>query len=213
MGCGPAVTCWSASNGSAGPWIKKIPNLFLVGSEESHGYLVGQYARDKDGAVACLLMSELAARLKADGKSVHEKLDALYWQHGLHMERLITLQMEGSEGMTKMRRLMSRFRQQPPSQLGGQAVVALRDYLNQVVVHDGTSTPLNGPRGDMVIMDLGAAGNSIAVRPSGTEPKAKFYLFGYTPAEQLADLEAAKYELAQQLDLMETDLRAICVNV
>ena len=105
------------------------PAHFLLGCEESHGYLVGQYARDKDGAVACLLMSELAARLKAAGKSVHEKLDDLLRQHGVHTEHLLTIQMEGSEGMARMNRLMDRFRRQPPAELGGLRVVAVRDYL------------------------------------------------------------------------------------
>ncbi len=186
------------------------PDLFLIGSEESHGYLVGQYARDKDAVVACLLMSELAAQLKAEGKTVHEKLDDLFWQHGVHLERLITLQMEGSEGMAKMQRLMSLFRTRPPSQLGGIAVSAVRDYLHQTVTREGVSRPLDGPRGDMVILDVTAEGNSIAVRPSGTEPKAKFYMFTFTPAEQLANLETDKAELVARLDQFEKDIRAFC---
>ncbi len=98
------------------------PEQFVLGCEESHGYLIGQYARDKDGAVACLLMSELAARLLAAGKSVHEKLDDLFWQHGVHTERLLTFQMEGSEGMAKMQRLMARLRERPPARMGGFSV-------------------------------------------------------------------------------------------
>lgn len=183
---------------------------FVLGSEESHGYLVGQYARDKDAAVACLLMSELAARLKAEGKSLHEKLDDLFWQHGAHMERLITFQMEGSEGMANMQRLMARFRSDPPSQLGGIAVDSIRDYLQSTITRGDESLPLDGPVGDMVILDLAQKGNSVAVRPSGTEPKAKFYMFAFTPAEQLSDLEMTKTELTARLDDFEAAVRAYC---
>ena len=75
---------------------------FVFGTEESHGYLVGTYAPDKDGAVAAMLMSELAATCKANGQSLHEKLESLFWQHGYHAERLMTQQMPGSEGMARM---------------------------------------------------------------------------------------------------------------
>ncbi len=189
------------------------PENFVLGSEESHGYLVGQYARDKDGPVACMLMSELAARLKAAGKTVHEKLDDLFWQHGVHLERLITFRMEGSEGMINMQKLMAKFRTNPPEQLGGIAIESLRDYQRLTTTRDGQQEALDGPKGDMVVMDLAEKGNSIAVRPSGTEPKVKFYFFAFTPAEQLSDLELAKTELTARLNDFEADVRAYCESV
>lgn len=189
------------------------PDKFVLGCEESHGYLVGQYARDKDGAVACLLMSELAAHLKAEGKSVHEKLDELFSKHGAHVERLITFRMEGSEGMDKMKKLMSRFRENPPEQFGGIAVEAVRDYLQSKITRGGRTSPLDGPVGDMVFLDLAEPGNSIALRPSGTEPKVKFYMFAYTPAAKVSDLNKEKAELAARLDSVEADIRAFCGSV
>jgi phosphoglucomutase/phosphomannomutase len=188
------------------------PDKFLLGSEESHGYLVGQYARDKDAAVACLLLAELAAQLKSRGKTLHEKLDDLYWQHGCHQERLITFQMEGSEGMAQMQRLMARFRQEPPARMGGLSVAAVRDYLAQTVTSQDGAQPLGGPRGDLVILDLEQKGNAVAVRPSGTEPKAKFYLFACTPAEQLSDLSRDKQQLTDRLDRLEQDVREYCAR-
>jgi len=185
------------------------PDRFVMGCEESHGYLVGQYARDKDGTVSCMLMSELAARLKADGKSVHQRLDELFLQHGLHSERLLTIQMAGSEGMVRMQRLMERFRRQPPATLGSRPLAAVRDYLEQQIRSAAGTTALNGPRGDMVILDGAAAGDAVAVRPSGTEPKIKFYLFAYTPPEQCRDLPAAKAEQQTRLDQWEQDLRSL----
>ncbi len=185
------------------------PEQFVFGSEESHGYLVGQYARDKDAVVACLLMAELAASVKAQGKSLHEKLDDLFWQHGVHGERLFTLRMEGSEGMSRMQELMTRIRQQPPQQLGGLQVDGVRDYLNSRVLKRGQASDLIGPIGNMVILDLAEEGNYIAVRPSGTEPKVKFYMFAFTPPEQLADLQLTKRQMEERLDRFQKDVQSL----
>ena len=181
---------------------------FLYGTEESYGYMAGQHVRDKDGAVAALLLCELAAKLKADGQTLHEKLDALFWQHGLHCERTVAIQMPGSEGMTRMNQLMQQFRTQPPWELAGSGVKQLRDYLQkEILLPDGEKRPLSGPRGDLVILDLDIEGNYVAVRPSGTEPKIKLYMFAYEPPEQLANLNTARQSLAERLDRLETDMR------
>lgn len=192
----------------AGEMDRVGPDKFVFGTEESHGFMVGAYVRDKDGAVACMLMAELAAAVKAAGRSVHEKLAALFWQHGYHAERTISVFMEGSEGMSRMQELMKRFRQHPPRQLGGIPVAAVRDYeaLTNTDTH-GNSSRLDAPVNDMVILDLAESGNYVAVRPSGTEPKVKFYMFNYVAAEQLADLQRTKLEIANRLDVIEADLR------
>ena len=104
---------------------QKGPDQFVFGTEESHGYLVGQYARDKDGAVACMLMTQLAAWVKSQGKSLHEFLDELYFKYGYHGERLVTIRMEGSDGMRRMKALMEKFRSEPPEQLGSIKVLSL----------------------------------------------------------------------------------------
>ncbi len=103
-------------------WIAGVmddvgPQDFVFGTEESHGYLIGTYARDKDGAVACLLMAMMAAYWKEQGKSLHQRLDELFAQHGPHEESLVNVQMEGSEGMARMRELMAAFRARPPQTL------------------------------------------------------------------------------------------------
>ena len=110
------------------------PEHFVLGCEESHGFLVGTHVRDKDAAVAAMLMAELAAQCKAAGQTLCEKLDALYWQHGCHAERTVSKTMPGSEGMLRMKQLMTRLRTDPPESFGGMKVVAARDYLNQVVL-------------------------------------------------------------------------------
>ena len=182
---------------------------FLYGTEESYGYMAGQHVRDKDGAVAALLLCELAAKLKADGQTLHEKLEALFWQHGVHQERTVSVQMPGSEGMDRMKEVMQQFRSSPPSEMAGAGVKQVRDYKQQMtLLSDGTTQPLEGPNGDLVILDLTEEGNYVAVRPSGTEPKIKLYMFTYEPPEQLANIELAKEKLADRLDKMEADLRA-----
>lgn len=185
------------------------PEHFLLGAEESHGFLVGSYARDKDAAVAALLVAELAARAKAGGQTLHQKLDALFWQHGCHAERTVSKTMPGSEGMARMSKLMGNIRSQPPKVLAGIKVREARDYLSGMAVSSHGTRPFQGPKGDMVILDLAADGNYVAVRPSGTEPKVKFYMFAYEPPEQLADLESAKAELAGRLDQLQHDLFAL----
>lgn len=186
---------------------------FLFGTEESHGFLVGQYARDKDGAVACMLLAELAASLKAAGKTLHEKLDALYWQHGYHGEQLLNVTMTGSAGMARMKSLMQNFRGSPPTSLAGIPVRQVRDYASLTITRVGsqktdTADYLDATKADMVILDLADDGNYIAVRPSGTEPKVKFYMFTFVPAEQLHDLEATKREMAERMAALERDLKA-----
>jgi len=188
---------------------EKGPSKFVFGTEESHGYLVGDYARDKDAAVAAMLLAELAAQVKAAGQTLHQKLDALFWQYGCHSERQVSVTMPGAEGMTRMSALMARFRSDPPASLAGLKLVRLRDYQALTsLAPGGRPESFAGPRGDMVMLDLEAAGTYVAVRPSGTEPKVKYYLFTYEAAEQIADLDATKAQLGVRLDELARDLAA-----
>ncbi len=185
------------------------PEWFVYGTEESHGFMAGTHNRDKDGGVAALLLCELAAKLKAGGKTLHEKLDDLFWQHGVHAERTVSVQMPGSEGMLRMMEVMAQFRATPPVTLVGNPVARVRDYFEQLAwTPGGEKQPLSGPKGDLVILDLELAGNYVAIRPSGTEPKIKLYMFTYEPPEQLANLADAKQMLEERLTRMEADMRA-----
>ncbi len=188
------------------------PEDFAFGTEESHGYLIGQYARDKDGAVACLLMCQLAADLKQRGLTLHQRLDELLIEHGCHWEDLINVQMEGSEGMANMQKLMQTLRSHPPLEIGGLRVMQVRDYGNLTIRgSNGSSEPLDAPKSNMLILDLALpgqstpSGNAIAVRPSGTEPKVKFYLFGVEPRAPGKPLATAKKIVAERLSKMRID--------
>jgi phosphoglucomutase/phosphomannomutase len=186
------------------------PEKFVLGAEESYGFLVGTHARDKDAAVASMLLAELAAREKASGRTLCEKLHELFRRYGCHAEKQLSLTMPGAEGMDRMVALMGRFRQDPPSTLGGLKVSRRRDYLsNRITTSDGRSVPLAGPTGDLVMLDLEAEGNYVAVRPSGTEPKVKFYMFAFESPARIKNLESTKAALAQRLDAFENDLRLL----
>ena len=186
------------------------PEHFVYGTEESHGFMISDYCRDKDGAVACMMLAELAAKLKAEGKTLHDYLESLYWQFGYHQEALKTIYMEGSEGMRRMTRLMDHLRQFMPKTLGGIEVSQKRDYFTHTLTDsNGNTSDLQGPTGNLIFFDLEEEGNYIAIRPSGTEPKVKIYLFAYQPAEMLADIDLARLEMTTRLEALEAALQAI----
>jgi len=187
------------------------PDDFEFGTEESHGFLIGSYARDKDGAVACLLMALLAAQLKSRGQTIHQRLDELLRQHGYHEESVLNVQMEGSEGMAAMKKLMQTFRTQPPTQLGGLNVIAVRDYDALTIRRtNGAVEKLDAAAANMVILDLDQTGNYVAVRPSGTEPKVKFYIFASLDRESSTDLAAARTTIGQRIKQIQGDLKTFC---
>ncbi|MCP4461250.1 MAG: phospho-sugar mutase [Planctomycetaceae bacterium] len=190
------------------------PQGFVFGTEESHGYLVGTYARDKDGAVACMLMAELAAECKSQGISLHQKLDQLYEKVGYHRERLSTIRMEGSDGMKRMQAMMDKLRSDGPQTIGGLSITAVDDYLaEETRWADGRTTELSGPQGNLIMMKTDIPGNYVAVRPSGTEPKVKMYMFTYVPPGELENLETAKTDMDDRLDAFDKDIRAFADTV
>ncbi len=190
------------------------PAQFVFGTEESHGFLVGDYCRDKDGAVACMLMSELAAGVKSTGKSMFEHLDELYQQHGFHHESLVNIGMKGSDGMKRMEALMQKFRTDPPKSLGGLTVTAVRDYsAGQRIFANGKSESITGPNGNLLIFETAVPGNYVAARPSGTEPKIKFYLFTMVPADEISDLKAAKSKMQQRVAAYAADMQVFAESV
>ena len=185
------------------------PDRFVFGAEESYGFLAGDHVRDKDAAVAAMLLAEYAARLKTEGLTLHGKLDELFRRYGCHAESQVSVRMPGEKGMDDMKALMAGFRTDPPRSIAGMKVVRVRDYLGGTVTEPGAGPqPLDGPTGDMVILDLDVEGNYVAVRPSGTEPKVKFYTFAYQRPDPADDLPAIKAALAERLAEMERDLSA-----
>jgi phosphoglucomutase len=188
------------------------PAGFLFAFEESHGYFKGTHVRDKDAAVAALLFAELAATVKDRKQTVLEYLDGLYIDVGHYAERLINKVMEGREGLAQIRKLMASYRENPPRTIAGLAITEVHDYLAHEIRPVGTggpSRPLPRPSGDLLIFQTEAPGVRFAVRPSGTEPKIKLYLFARTPTVGVTDrarLAAIKAETNQRLDRMSQDI-------
>ncbi|MDA8644328.1 phospho-sugar mutase [Flavobacteriaceae bacterium] len=162
-------------------WIAKLiedhPELtFVGGGEESFGFLVGHQVRDKDAVSASLLACELASELKSQGKSIYKFLLECYQKYGVYFERLISITKEGKEGIQTIQTLMDRFRNHPPTHLGGISVLTIEDYLSGMTTHFKTNQKqgIDLPKADVLIFNL-AEGSRISLRPSGTEPKIKFY--------------------------------------
>lgn len=193
-----------------GEMDRRGPEKFVFGAEESYGFLAGDHARDKDAAVASMLLCELAARLKAEGRTLSQRLDELFARHGCHAESQWSLHVPGAQGMGRTRALLTGLRAGPPERLGGLRVARVRDYGNGTTIVVGRGTqPLEGPRGDLIFLDLEPEGNSVAVRPSGTEPKVKFYLFAYDPPDPGRSLESIRLNQKDRLAAIERDLRAL----
>jgi phosphoglucomutase/phosphomannomutase len=185
------------------------PASFLFAFEESHGYLKGMDVRDKDASVAALLFAELAATVKDRKQTVLEYLDDLYIDVGHYAERLVTKTCEGREGHAQIKAVMEAFRGRPPRQIGGVTLTDVFDYQKHEVRHlgrPGARTPLPQPSGDLVIFHSDVPGCRFAARPSGTEPKIKFYLFGRSDVDGPDSLPAAKEQTRRVLDRMEADL-------
>ncbi|QDT63088.1 phospho-sugar mutase [Calycomorphotria hydatis] len=158
------------------------PEKFIFGAEESLGYLAGEYARDKDAAVAGLYVAELAAELKAEGKTLLDRLDELFVEYGYHNEGQRSEVCPGPSGKQQIAGLMEAFRTSPPAELAGINMASIRDYGNHEVRSIPENTvlePLPEPEGNLLFLvsEPGEIECRIAVRPSGTEPKIKFYFF------------------------------------
>jgi phosphoglucomutase/phosphomannomutase len=188
------------------------PAGFLFGFEESHGYLRGTHVRDKDAAVASLLFAELAATVKDRQQTVLEYLDDLYIDVGHYGERQVNKTLEGREGVAQIQKLMAAFRKDPLKKAGGLALTEVRDYKmheTRPISGSGATTPLPEPSGDILIFQTEAPGTRFAVRPSGTEPKIKLYLFARSSTEGVSDrvkLAEIKKQTEKQLDAIASDI-------
>ena len=194
------------------------PEHFLFGCEESHGYLAGDYCRDKDAAIAALLLAEATAVARAEGRLLWDRLDAIFVEQGYYAERQLSVTRPGAAGQAEIQKLMNAFREHPPRQFGSIEWQVLQDYQQQVEYQLQTSATerMKGPRGAMLILE-GTSGEtklSLAGRPSGTEPKMKFYLFANTPVSDPGQLPAVREQTELRLDELVSSLHhwieAVC---
>ena len=149
---------------------------FVFGFEESCGYLKGTYARDKDAIVASMLVCEMAAALKRSGKTVLDALEELYETHGFYLAQVQSIELTGADAMEKAAAMMSGLRSDVPATIGGAEVTVVNDYQISISkdLASGKETAINLPKSNVLELILGQQGSVIA-RPSGTEPKVKFY--------------------------------------
>ena len=149
---------------------------FIVGGEESYGYLAGDFVRDKDAVIATSLLAEAMAWAAEQGKTFYELLCDIYREFGLYKEKLVSLTKKGISGTEEIKAMMAKFRNTPPTEIVGEKVVEIRDYktLEAKDVLTGKVTPINLPKSD-VLQFFTETGSKISIRPSGTEPKIKFY--------------------------------------
>ena len=189
------------------------PEGFLFGAEESLGYLAGEYARDKDAAIAALYIMELAAGLQGEGKTLHDRLDELFVAHGYHAEGQFSEKLPGSGGRETTAKLMTAFRTAPPTTLGGVELATVRDYGEhelRALPGNDREEALPEPDGNLLMFESGRAGTAVkvAVRPSGTEPKIKFYTFASAPVPDAGSLPRVKEKVDAVLTAVQGDLSA-----
>ncbi len=180
---------------------------FVAGGEESYGYLVGEHARDKDAVVSCAMIAEMAAYYKDQGSSLYEALVDMYLEYGFYKEKLVAQKREGKAGAEEIKAMMERFRAHPPMVLGGSSVVMIKDYLS--------STSKDMESGKLGKIDLPASnvlqfftedGSIISARPSGTEPKIKFYCSVNAPLISKTAFADVERQLDTKLDRILRDL-------
>ena len=152
-------------------------NRYLFGFEESYGYLSGTYVRDKDAVVASMLVCEMAAYYKKQGKSLAEVIDSLYEEFGYYLNKTYSFEFEGAAGMQKMADIMSGVRENMPKAVNDYKVVKVSDYLlkKETDIVTGESTEIELPKSNVIALNL-EGDNAVIIRPSGTEPKIKLYI-------------------------------------
>lgn len=190
------------------------PDDFLFGSEESIGFMKGPDTRDKDGSVAALLMAEIAAEQKAKGATVLDFLDEIYLKYGYFCEMGTAVFLEGLSGQERMERIMASLRNDPPAEVAGHKVVAIADRLLGVEknIDNGKSIEIEGPKANVLVFFLRDDKKSwIAIRPSGTEPKIKFYFSLYARAED--NLEELKKNQKKELEKLVEALKSVAMAI
>ena len=178
------VASWEAANSYK----------YIFAFEESYGYMVGDFVRDKDAVTASMLMAEMAAHYYKKGMTLLDAIDSLYEKYGYFQEKTLNLVMPGLDGLQKMKKLMDTLRSEPPKEIGGTEIARLRDYLDGSIYVSGLGkvgkTPFAGS--NVLYFEL-ADGSSFIVRPSGTEPKIKVYILCRGESKEACAEHVAKY--------------------
>ena len=193
-------------------WISKLiedfPDLeFIAGGEESHGYLIGEKVRDKDAISAALLICEIENQMRKIGKSTYELLLECYKKFGAHKERLISFVKKGKEGINQIDRKMNSFRKSPPKFIDGIPIVQIKDYEKgfSFNLSNKIKTKINLPKSNVLTFIL-EDNSKISIRPSGTEPKIKFYFSVNQPFINDRKWNETEKEMDEKIDKLIQDL-------
>jgi len=190
--------------------IRKNENTmtFIGGGEESYGFMIGDFVRDKDAVASCAILAEMAAWARSRGLSIYDLLMEMYLKFSLYQESLVNVVRKGKSGAEEIQQMMADFRASPPEKLSGSAVVTIHDYLAQESTDclSGQSTPLDLPKSN-VLQFLLEDGSKVSVRPSGTEPKIKFYFSVPGELEKQEDYKIAKAGLEERINTMKKELK------
>jgi len=180
---------------------------FIIGGEESYGYLAGDFVRDKDAVISTVLLCEVAAWAKQQGKSCIDLLADIYVQFGMYRENLISLTKKGKSGAEEIAAMMESYRDKVPISLGGSKVVMFIDYKKSTSINliDGSTSPINLPQSNVIQFIL-ADGSKITARPSGTEPKIKFYFSLKAVLPKVNDFNLVSEELDKRIDTIASEL-------
>lgn len=204
------VECKTALTGFK--WIAKMivdfPNQhFIGGGEESFGYMVGDFVRDKDAVTSTLLACTIAAEAKKEGKTLFEKLKSLYVKHGYFKESLISLVKKGQSGAEEIKQMLKDLRANPMTSINGSKVLKVEDYQSSIATHllSGKTEVIDIPKSNVLIFYT-EDGSKIAARPSGTEPKVKFYISVQAPLASEGDYDKVTSLLETKIAGIKKDL-------
>ncbi|WP_298420093.1 phospho-sugar mutase [uncultured Kordia sp.] len=189
--------------------IKDFPELeFIGGGEESFGFMTGDFVRDKDAVTAALLACEIATQAKANGNSFYETLINMYVSHGFYKEKLISMVKKGMDGAAEIKQMMIDLRQNPLTSLDGSQVIRIEDYQTSVAIDMTTTdtTPILVPKSNVLIYYT-EDGTKIAARPSGTEPKIKFYFSVNLPLANKADFANVEKQLDAKIERIVQEMK------
>ncbi|HEV8514652.1 MAG TPA: phospho-sugar mutase [Cyclobacteriaceae bacterium] len=173
---------------------------FIAAGEESYGYMVGDFVRDKDAVSACAFFAAMAAAAKDDGQTLYDWLIQMYIENGFYKEGLINLVRKGADGEQQIKAMMEKFRNDPPQTLAGEKIIRLLDYKTSIEkeLSSGKTKPITLPKSD-VLQFYTEQGSKISVRPSGTEPKIKFYVSIKSNLKSKSEFEKANAELEKKI--------------
>lgn len=181
---------------------------FIGGGEESYGYLIGDLVRDKDAVIACAIIAETMAWSRENGKSLYELLIDIYLKYGFYKEKLISITKKGQQGLEEIKTMMGNFRISPPDMINGSAVVVVKDYLQGVEknLKNGSESSIELPKSDVLQFFL-EDGSVITMRPSGTEPKIKFYFGVKATLANRDDFDRTQKLLDEKLEALATSFQ------